>query len=97
MVAAIVVMVLLDAAHPPTVSTALAFAVRAGDESNVVLFGLAVGITAVLVVLERVALWLLARRSRVEPPGHLRSRPGQPAGNGICPPAREDRARAGGK
>jgi CBS-domain-containing membrane protein len=61
MVATIVAMILLDAVHPPAVATAMAFALRAGEETNLVLFGLAVGMTAVLVVLERLALWLLAR------------------------------------
>lgn len=61
MVLTILLMILSDAVHPPAVSTALSFALRAGDESNVLLFGLAVGITALLVLLERVALWMLAR------------------------------------
>lgn len=61
MVLTILLMILADAVHPPAVSTALSFALRAGDESNVLLFGLAVGITAVLVLMERVALWMLAR------------------------------------
>ncbi|MBD2256948.1 HPP family protein [Pseudanabaena sp. FACHB-2040] len=61
MVITIVLMILLDAVHPPAVSTSLSFALRAGNESNLVLFGLAVGITATLVMLERVALWVLAR------------------------------------
>ncbi len=56
MVTAIVLMIVLDAVHPPAVSTALAFALRAGDESNVALFGLAVGMTAGLVVLQRAAV-----------------------------------------
>lgn len=64
MVLTIVLMIVLDAVHPPAVSTSLSFALRAGDESNLVLFGLAVGITALLVVLERAALWMLARYSR---------------------------------
>ncbi|MBD0334339.1 MAG: HPP family protein [Cyanobacteria bacterium Co-bin13] len=64
MVITIVLMILLDAVHPPAVSTSLSFALRAGNESNLVLFGLAVGITATLVMLERVALWVLARYSR---------------------------------
>lgn len=62
MVAAIVLMIVFDAVHPPAVSTALSFALRAGDEKNLVLFGLAVAITAVLVVLQRSALWLIRRR-----------------------------------
>lgn len=61
MVATIGLMIVLDAVHPPAVATAMSFALRAGDASNLVLFGLAVGMTAVLVVLERVAVWLLAR------------------------------------
>ena len=64
MVAAIVLMILADAVHPPAVSTALAFALRSGDESNLVLFAVAVGMTAVLVLLERAALWVLARAAR---------------------------------
>jgi CBS-domain-containing membrane protein len=59
MVLTIALMILLDAVHPPAVSTSLSFALRAGEESNLVIFGLAVGILAVLVVLEQGALWLL--------------------------------------
>lgn len=61
MVAVILLMILADAVHPPAVSTALSFALRAGDESNVALFGLAVGITALLVGLQRSAVWMLGR------------------------------------
>jgi CBS-domain-containing membrane protein len=63
MVVTIVLMILLDVVHPPAVSTSLSFALKAGNENNLVLFGLAVGITAVLVGLERFSLWLLARHS----------------------------------
>ncbi len=63
MVATIVLMILLDAVHPPAVATSLSFALRAGKENNLVLFGLAVGITAMLVVIERFTLWLLTRYS----------------------------------
>jgi preprotein translocase subunit SecF len=42
----------------------MAFALRTGDVSNVLLFGLAVGITATLVVMEQIALWLIARNER---------------------------------
>jgi CBS-domain-containing membrane protein len=63
-VATIVSLILLDAVHPPAVSTSLSFAFRAGDESNWVIFALAVGITATLVGLERAALWLLATREQ---------------------------------
>ena len=61
MVATIVLMIVFDVMHPPAVSTALGFALRAGDQSNVVLFGLAVGVTAALVLLQRAATWMLAR------------------------------------
>lgn len=60
MVVTIVLMVLLDVVHPPAVATSLAFAFRAGDERNLVLFGLAVAVTAALVVLQRAAVWSLA-------------------------------------
>ena len=61
MVMTIIAMILLDAVHPPAVATAMAFALRAGEESNLALFALAVGMTGALVVLERLALWVLAR------------------------------------
>jgi CBS-domain-containing membrane protein len=64
MVITIALMILLDIMHPPAVSTSLGFALRTGNESNLVLFGLAVGITAMLVVLERFALWLVIHHSR---------------------------------
>lgn len=64
MVITIALMILLDIMHPPAVSTSLGFALRTGNESNLVLFGLAVGITAMLVVLERFALWLVTHHSR---------------------------------
>lgn len=63
MIVTIILMILLDVMHPPAVSTSLGFAFRAGDESNLVLFGLAVLLTATLVVLERLMLWLIARYS----------------------------------
>ncbi len=64
MVTTIVLMIVGDVVHPPAVSTALSFALRTGDVSNLALFALAVGMTAALVGVERVALWLLARHSR---------------------------------
>jgi CBS-domain-containing membrane protein len=60
MVITIVLMILLDVVHPPAVSTSLSFAFRAGNETNLVLFGLAVAITALLVIMERLMLWFLA-------------------------------------
>jgi CBS-domain-containing membrane protein len=64
MVTTIVLMIVLDVMHPPAVATSLSFALRAGNENNLVLFALAVGITALLVGLERFALFLLARYSQ---------------------------------
>lgn len=64
MVLTIGLMIVLDVVHPPAVSTSLSFALRAGNENNLVLFGLAVGVIATLVLLERFALWILARHSR---------------------------------
>lgn len=61
MVVAIVAMVLLDAVHPPAVATALSFAFRHGPESNLMLFGLALGLVALLVGLQRASLWILVR------------------------------------
>ncbi|MGA7936015.1 MAG: HPP family protein [Kovacikia sp.] len=63
MIITIALMILLDVVHPPAVSTSLSFALRAGNQNNLVLFGLAVGVTAILVLLERLALWILAHSS----------------------------------
>jgi CBS-domain-containing membrane protein len=61
MVATIFLMIVLNVVHPPAVATAMGFGLRAGDQSNLLLFGLAVAFTAVLVLLQRSAVWLLAR------------------------------------
>lgn len=61
MVGVIIAMITLDAVHPPAVSTALAFAFRAGNEQNLALFGMALAMVALLVLLEQATLWLLAR------------------------------------
>ncbi|MBA3922948.1 MAG: HPP family protein [Nostocaceae cyanobacterium] len=63
MVLTIALMILFDVMHPPAIATSLSFALKAGNENNLVLFGLAVGITVVLVSLERLILWLLARHT----------------------------------
>lgn len=64
MVATIAVMIAFDLIHPPAVSTALAFAVRSGADTNLTLFALAIAITAWLVVLEQVMVRILARLER---------------------------------
>lgn len=61
MVFTIFFMIVFDAMHPPAVATAISFAFRADDESNLVLFGLAVAVMAILVVLAKITLWLLAK------------------------------------
>jgi CBS-domain-containing membrane protein len=61
MVIVIVLMIVLDVVHPPAVSTALSFAFRAGDENNLLLFGTALCLIAILVGLQRLSLLLLAR------------------------------------
>ena len=60
MLLAITLMIVLDAVHPPAVSTALAFAFRAGRESNLLIFALAVGVTVALLGIERLTVWRLA-------------------------------------
>jgi CBS-domain-containing membrane protein len=63
MVLTIVLMIILDAVHPPAVATSLSFAFLAGSQDNLFLFSLAVGAIALLVRLERLALRILARFS----------------------------------
>jgi CBS-domain-containing membrane protein len=59
MVAIILLMIVLDVVHPPAVATAMGFGLRTGDAGNVLLFALALGITAVLVILQQGTLWVL--------------------------------------
>src|SRR5262249_23153993 len=56
---AILLMILLKAVHPPAVATALAFAMHLDPTGSFGLFALAVGITALLVVLQRAVSWLI--------------------------------------
>lgn len=66
MVVTILLMIGLDAMHPPAVATALNFAFRAGSgEGNLLLFGLAVGVVLILVGLQRGSAYLLARLTPV--------------------------------
>jgi hypothetical protein len=64
MTATIVLMVLLNAGHPPAVSTALSFVFSAGAVNNLGLFGLALALVTLLVVSQRVSVWLLADQFR---------------------------------
>jgi len=62
----IVGMVTMDLVHPPAISTALVFALRTGSVSNVVLFIAALGVTVVLIVLQRAATWAVARMDHTD-------------------------------
>ncbi|HEX8910931.1 MAG TPA: HPP family protein [Humisphaera sp.] len=64
MLVTIFLMIALDVVHPPAISTSLSFAFRAGDERNLVLFALTVGLVAGLVVIQRASLWLVGRFER---------------------------------
>lgn len=61
MVAIISLMLLLDMMHPPAVSTALSFGIRSSDVDVLAMFGLAVGMIAALVILQKLMIWLLYR------------------------------------
>jgi len=60
----IVLMIVLDVVHPPAVSTSLSFALRAHNETHLILFFLAVAVTATPVFLERITLRILAAYDR---------------------------------
>jgi CBS-domain-containing membrane protein len=64
MVVTILFMIVLDVVHPPAVSTSLSFALRAGDESNLMLFALATAMTATLIFVQKGALRILVHFSR---------------------------------
>lgn len=61
MVTTIFLMIVLDIVHPPAIGTAMGFALRAHDESNLVIFGLALLITILLVLLQRAAVYILSQ------------------------------------
>ncbi len=61
MVVTIAFMIIGDVVHPPAVSTALSFAFKANTENNLLLFATSVALVAILVLLQRSSLWLLAR------------------------------------
>jgi CBS-domain-containing membrane protein len=72
LVGTILGMIVLDVVHPPAAGTAMSFALRAGGASNLALFVLALGITVVLVAMQRAAVWALVRfrpgrRTRPDP------------------------------
>ena len=70
MISAITLMILFNTVHPPAVSTSLSFAFRTGDVDNYTLFGMAVAMTAILVILEQAALRLIYRYKKQKPETH---------------------------
>ena len=62
MSAVIMLMILFNVVHPPAVTTSLAFSLRPDNNSSLALFGLAIAITAALVLLQRAVRCLVARR-----------------------------------
>ena len=65
MVIAILFMILLNAMHPPAVSTALTFAFNNGEA--VPLFLIAVGVLIVLLLLQGASIWLSNRYTKAHP------------------------------
>jgi CBS-domain-containing membrane protein len=59
----ILLMILLNVVHPPSVTTSLAFSLRPDKNSSLALFAFAIAITAALVVVQRAVQWLVSRRS----------------------------------
>lgn len=64
MVIAIAVMILAKAMHPPAVSTALVFAFQHTKPNTLLMFFFAVCLLVILVVLQRVSLWLIKRSEK---------------------------------
>jgi CBS-domain-containing membrane protein len=62
MIVTVLVLVLCHCVHPPAVATALGFAFFTQPVEAVGLFAVVLGMVAVLVVLQRTALWTLRRR-----------------------------------
>lgn len=60
------ILVVFDALHPPAVSTALSFSFKGGDKNSLLLFGLAVGLLALLLALQCTSKWMLAQLTPVE-------------------------------
>jgi len=64
MVTTIALMIAADVVHPPAVSTALSFALGTGEARPLALFGLALAVTAALVLLQYSVARALARLAR---------------------------------
>lgn len=67
MIIAITIMIVSKSMHPPAVSTALIFAFRQEATGNLLLFMLSLVLLLMLIVLQRLSLWLVKKAgSRVE-------------------------------
>jgi CBS-domain-containing membrane protein len=63
MILTIILMIMLDAVHPPAIPTTLSFAYNSGPIKNLLFFGLAVGLILLLVYVQKATLTALARRA----------------------------------
>jgi CBS-domain-containing membrane protein len=61
MVLTVVLIVTLDAIHPPAMSTALSFAFHTNSLKTLVIFGLAMLVISSLAALQKVAFWLVQK------------------------------------
>ena len=64
MIIAIAVMIFAHAMHPPAVSTALLFAFQPPKANTLLLFLLAVLLLVILIILQRISLWVI-RKSEI--------------------------------
>jgi CBS-domain-containing membrane protein len=61
MIIAVSVMILANAMHPPAVSSALLFAFQYSRPNTLMLFVLAVLLLVILIVLQRVSIWIIKK------------------------------------
>ncbi len=59
MIVTILLLISIDAVHPPAISTTLGFAFVAPKDRSLLLFAASIGLLATLVILQRIALWTL--------------------------------------
>jgi CBS-domain-containing membrane protein len=78
MVLTVVLVITLDAMHPPAMSTALSFAFRTNSFKALAIFGLAMVVIASLVVLQKAAFWLVQKAG---PPASM---PNKFISSGVC-------------
>lgn len=68
MLSTIIFIISLDAIHPPAIGTAISFGFRAPNTNAFFLFLLALGMVAVLLLLEQIILWIVRRVERHDNP-----------------------------